>query len=64
MATGSPDPLDAGVEPADRWTGANRFGTTIAEQRAGESLEQRLADDEPNLDPYAEVPDDEAVFQK
>ena len=53
------DPLDTGIAPADRWAGANRFGTTIAEQRAGESLDQRLAEEEPDVDPDAEVPDDE-----
>jgi Family of unknown function (DUF5709) len=53
------DPLDTGVVAADRWAGANRFGTTVAEQRAGESLDQRLAEEEPDVDPYAEEPDDE-----
>ncbi|MEH1125528.1 DUF5709 domain-containing protein [Micromonospora sp. CPCC 206061] len=48
------DPLDTGVAPADRWSGANRFGTTPAEARAGESLEQLLAEEEPDVDPYAE----------
>ena len=53
------DPLDDGVAPSDRWAGANRFGTTAAEQRAGESLEQHLAEEEPDVDPYAEDADDE-----
>jgi hypothetical protein len=53
------DPLDTGVAAADRWAGANRFGTTPAEARAGESLEQLLAQEEPDVDPYAEVTDDE-----
>jgi Family of unknown function (DUF5709) len=53
------DPLDAGVEPADRWSGANRFGTTAAEQRAGESLAQLLAEEEPDIDPYADPGQDE-----
>src|SRR5690242_781119 len=48
------DPLDTGIAAADRWAGANRFGTTVAEQRAGESLAQRLAEEEPDVDPYAE----------
>lgn len=54
-----PDPLDTGIAPADRWAGANRFGTTAAEQRAGESVEQLLAEEEPDIDPYAEDGDDE-----
>lgn len=53
------DPLDTGIAPADRWAGANRFGTTPAEQRAGESLEQLLAQEEPDVDPYAESDDDD-----
>lgn len=47
------DPLDVGYEAADRWSGANRFGTTAAEQRQGESLDQLLAEEEPDIDPYA-----------
>jgi hypothetical protein len=53
------DPLDVGVQPPDRWAGANRFGTTAAEQRAGESLEQLLAEEEPDVDPYPDDIDDE-----
>jgi hypothetical protein len=53
------DPLDTGVAATDRWSGANRFGTTPAEERAGESLEQLLSEEEPDADPYAEAADDE-----
>ena len=53
------DPLDTGVAPADRWSGANRFGTTAAEARIGESLDRRLAQEEPDVDPLADPPDDE-----
>jgi hypothetical protein len=53
------DPLDTGVAPADRWSGANRFGTTTAEARIGESLDRRLAQEEPDVDPLADPPDDE-----
>lgn len=53
------DPLDTGIAPADRWAGANRFGTTAAEARAGESLDRRLAQEEPDIDPAADPPDDE-----
>jgi hypothetical protein len=53
------DPLDTGIIAADHWSGANRFGTTPAEERAGESLEQLLAEEEPDIDPYAEGGDDE-----
>src|ERR1700735_2146528 len=48
------DPLDAGIIPADRWSAGEGFGTTLAEARAGESLDQRLAEEVPDIDPYAE----------
>ncbi|MFG2057199.1 DUF5709 domain-containing protein [Micromonospora sp. NPDC048930] len=53
------DPLDTGIIAGDHWTAANRFGTTPAEERAGESLAQLLAQEEPDVDPYAEAADDE-----
>ncbi|WBB71818.1 DUF5709 domain-containing protein [Micromonospora sp. WMMD1128] len=53
------DPLDTGIAAADRWTAANRFGTTPAEERAGDSLAHLLAQEEPDVDPYAEPADDE-----
>jgi hypothetical protein len=48
------DPLDAGYLPSDRWSAGERFGTTLAEEREGESLDQLLAEEEPEADPYAE----------
>ncbi len=52
---GSPgeDPLDQGIAAPDRWSAAVRYGTTLEEERAGESLDQLLAEEEP--DPYAEA---------
>jgi hypothetical protein len=47
------DPLDVGYEPADRYAGADRFGTTPAEERQGESLDQRLSEEVPDVGPYA-----------
>ncbi len=43
------DPLDRGVIPPQRWTSASRFGTTGAEQEDGESLDQLLAEEEPDI---------------
>ena len=51
------DPLDQGILPADRWSPADRYGTTAAEEAAGESLDQLLAEEEPDIDPYAETDD-------
>jgi hypothetical protein len=53
------DPLDAGIIPPDRWSAGEGFGTTLAEEQAGESLDQLLAEEEPEPDPYAEAEDDE-----
>jgi hypothetical protein len=53
------DPLDPGVEPADKWSAGERFGDTLAEERQGESLDQLLAEEEPEPDPYAD-PDPQA----
>src|SRR6266487_2383742 len=59
------DPLDTGIAAPDRWSAGESFGTTLAEERQGESLDQLLAEEEPDADPYAEddlanyaIPDD------
>ena len=49
------DPLDTGILPPDRWSAGEGFGTTLAEERAGESLDQLLAEEEPEPDPYADA---------
>jgi Family of unknown function (DUF5709) len=52
------DPLDRGVIPPERWSAGMRFGTTADEQEAGESLDQLLAEEEPDI---ADDPGDEAL---
>ena len=42
------DPLDQGVAPPERWSAGMRFGSTAAEQEDGESLDQLLAEEEPD----------------
>jgi hypothetical protein len=49
------DPLDTGIIPPDRWSAGEGFGTTLAEERQGESLDQLLAEEEPDVDPYADA---------
>jgi hypothetical protein len=46
------DPLDTGVIPPQRESTALRYGSTAAEEEAGESLDQLLAEEEPD-----DVPD-------
>src|SRR4051794_18901556 len=41
------EPLDSGYVPPDRPYAAEHTGTTAEEQREGESLDQRLAEEEP-----------------
>ena len=43
------DPLDRGVAPPERWSAGVRFGTTAEEQEEGESLDQQLAEEEPDI---------------
>lgn len=53
------DPLDAGYLPTDRWSAGMRYGSTEAEERTGESLDQLLAEEEPDvtLEADEEFPD-------
>jgi len=50
---GGDDALDRSYSPPERPRELDAFGTTVAEQREGETLDQRLAQEEP--DPSLEV---------
>ena len=41
------DVLDTGIDAGEGYRGATRFGTTADEERRGESLDQLLAEEEP-----------------
>jgi hypothetical protein len=41
------DVLDEGYSPPERPMGIDKFGTTLEEERRGETLDQRLAQEEP-----------------
>ncbi len=43
------DPLDAGILPADKWSAGMRFGSTAAEEEQGESLDELLSEEEPDV---------------
>ncbi|MFF4014703.1 DUF5709 domain-containing protein [Streptomyces sp. NPDC001843] len=45
------DTLDEGYSPPEKPLGATRYGTTAAEQHDGESLDQRLAQERPDVSP-------------
>ena len=51
------DPLERGVVPPERWSAGIRYGTTEEEQAEGESLDQLLAEEEP--DDTLELTEDE-----
>ncbi len=61
------DPLDRGVAAPQRWSAAIRHGSTAAEQQAGESLDQLLAEEEPDVtgeiddEPVGDIAGDEDV---
>lgn len=48
---GVDDVLDEGIVTREGWSVAQGFGNTAAEEHQGETLDQRLAQEEPELDP-------------
>lgn len=54
------DPLDRGVIPPERWSAGIKFGSTADEQASGESLDQLLAEEEPDtpFDVDDDLPED------
>lgn len=49
------DPLDEGIIPPDHWSAAEGFGNTADEQAQGETLEQRMVQEEPDYDPKTDT---------
>lgn len=68
LRDGDPEspPTDRGSDASDRPLGAEKFGTTHAEAEEGESLDQKLAEEVPDIgahDPVEDiVADDPSVF--
>ncbi len=60
---GTADVLDEGYSPPESYSAAERFGNTAAEMREGETLDQRIAQEEPDVssDPSDEFLDDGEV---
>lgn len=50
---GLEEPLDEGYSPPERWSVGQGFGNTPLEEELGETLDMRLAQEEPEPDPYA-----------
>jgi hypothetical protein len=57
------DPLEAAMDPPERWSGADKYGTTPYEQAHPRPLDDRLAEEEPDTarDPVAAEEAAEAV---
>jgi hypothetical protein len=45
------DPLEEGMDPPEHWSGADRYGTTPYEQRHPRGLDQRLDEEQPDIQP-------------
>lgn len=56
---GVDDALDEGIVPPQKWSAGQGFGNTAAEQAEGETLEQRLAQEEPDVYEVEEAEIDE-----
>lgn len=52
---GTDDVLDEGYSPPERWSPGEGYGNTPAEEAAGETLDQRIAQEEPEPDPYEQA---------
>jgi hypothetical protein len=49
---GLDEPLDEGYSPPEKWSIAEGYGNTPLEEELGETLDQRLAQEVPEPDPY------------
>ena len=49
------DQLDRGYSPPEKYSPAQGFGNTPYEEATGESLDQRVAQEVPEADPYAQA---------
>ena len=52
---GLSEPLDEGYSPPEKWSVAEGYGNTPYEEETGESLEQRIAQEVPEPDPYEQA---------
>ena len=56
---GVDDVLDEGITTREDWSVGQGFGNTAAEEHTGETLDQRLRQEEPDLDPLTDTWDEE-----
>jgi hypothetical protein len=62
---GLDEPLDEGYSPAEKWSPGEGFGNTPYEEEVGETLDQRIAQEEPEPDPYGQAaePSEDVEFE-
>ncbi|GAA1292747.1 hypothetical protein GCM10009634_45930 [Saccharothrix xinjiangensis] len=51
------DPLEAGMDPPEHWTGADKYGTTPHEMRTPRPLDERLSEERPDVTDAIPEPD-------
>ncbi|MEO5854052.1 MAG: DUF5709 domain-containing protein [Nocardioides sp.] len=56
---GVDDVLDEGITTREDWSVGQGFGNTAAEEHAGETLDQRLKQEEPDVDAASDTWDEE-----
>ncbi|HUR75817.1 MAG TPA: DUF5709 domain-containing protein [Sporichthya sp.] len=54
---GLAEPLDEGYSPPEKWSAGQGYGNTEVEESLGETLDQRLAQEVPDIDPTAPEPE-------
>jgi hypothetical protein len=52
---GLAEPLDEGYSPPEKWSVAEGYGNTPYEEETGETLDMRIAQEEPEPDPYEQA---------
>ena len=52
------DELDRGYSPPEKYSAGQGYGNTPWEEEHREGIDQRIAQEEPGVDPYAETDDD------
>jgi len=52
---GLTEPLDEGYSPPEKWSVGQGYGNTPLEEELGETLDQRIAQEEPEPDPYLQA---------
>jgi hypothetical protein len=61
---GVAEPLDEGYSPPEKWSAGQRYGNTPLEESQGESLEQRVAQEVPEPDPYEQAAEEAADLDR